>query len=60
LLSTRQRIPARANEIAATRPAGPAPTTSFDTFDSERGKSVDETIELIVDTAERAVCRPGE
>jgi hypothetical protein len=34
---------------------------SFDTFDSfysERGKSVDETIELIVDTAERAVCRP--
>ena len=36
---------------------------SFDTFDSfysERGKSVDETIELIVDTAERAVCRPGE
>jgi hypothetical protein len=50
LLSTGQRIPARANEIAATRPAGPAPT-SFDTFDSERGKSVDETIELIVDTA---------
>jgi len=36
---------------------------SFDTFDSfysERGMSVDETIELIVDTAERAVCRPGE
>jgi hypothetical protein len=36
---------------------------SFDTFASfytERGKSVDETIELIVDTAERAVCRPGE
>ena len=34
---------------------------SFDTFDSfysERGQSVDETIDLIVDTAQRAVCRP--